>query len=182
MKTVYFISFLLLIGMRCSSGTEDKNYLEYKKAVNTYNNRESFLETDHSILVDFIFPTIQIELDDSSLTIPYKNNHYLLINLWFKECVACIKEIPVLNEINKMQTIDVISLCRNRKEDFNTSGILDSIKYTMSFNNSNNIDSILLWPYGYPSNILLNTNGKIIKVLNQIEKNSNTYLYLKSLN
>jgi thiol-disulfide isomerase/thioredoxin len=96
----------------------------------------------------------------------------VVLKCWFIHCVACVKEFPDLNNLvqeNKNRNdILFISLAMDSKQDLITFLKTKEFKYavipeTKSFMN----DKMHITEY--PTHLLIDRNGKIVKVVNRIE-------------
>ncbi|RZL09137.1 MAG: TlpA family protein disulfide reductase [Pedobacter sp.] len=97
----------------------------------------------------------------------------LVLKCWFIHCVACVKEFPDLNKlVNKYkdnQNVLFISLAIDSEEALTTFLKSKKFKYATvakmkSFmENELNVTS-------YPTHLLIDSTGKIVKVVNRIEE------------
>ncbi len=111
----------------------------------------------------------------------------VVINCWYTTCAPCIKEMPVLNEIVKEyqnnSAIVFLGLVRNSTSE--VSNFLNSHRfdYAQIADVQDYLDKDLQIR-GYPTHIILNTNGKIEKVISgadiNVLKNTITQLLIKS--
>lgn len=88
---------------------------------------------------------------------------YYLLNFWFLECDPCIREIPDLNELNQLSTqLRIISFSRNKLEEIKNNKKAQYISYTVVPNSDILCDSLMKIIWGYPTNILIDSNYKIL--------------------
>lgn len=166
---ILLISTIFLISCDSDRG----NYVSILKK---YRDRKNMFYHDENIIIGIKIPEFKLEIEDSTILIPINNNNsFTLINIWFKECEPCIKEIPAINSLLKKDNLNIVSICRNPVSDFDSSTILEKIEYIVSFNNAGLIDSTLYWSFGYPGNILLNKNGVIIKNIGMLFEDTEQY-------
>ncbi|HEX8334967.1 MAG TPA: TlpA disulfide reductase family protein [Segetibacter sp.] len=96
----------------------------------------------------------------------------LVIKCWFIRCVACVKEFPELNKL--------VSTYKNRTDILFVSLAMDSAKDLVPFLKQKQFDyavvpdkeaymSESLGITEYPTHLLIDKTGKIIKVVNAIE-------------
>ena len=117
------------------------------------------------VVEEKIFPSIPLNSIDSLNPI-IKKNKFTLLDFWFSTCMPCIKQFPSFKntyDLNKSKGFEIIgiSVDRNKstwqesihKHDLNWLQYLDSYKIiTQKLNISS-----------FPTNYLLDNNGKIIK-------------------
>lgn len=117
------------------------------------------------VVEDKIFPSIPLNSVDSLIPI-IKKNKFTLLDFWFSTCVPCITQFPSFKttyNLNKSKGFEIIgiSVDRNKstwqetiqKHDLNWLQYLDSYEIiTQKLNISS-----------FPTNYLLDNNGKIIK-------------------
>lgn len=109
-------------------------------------------------------------------------NHYnnavtkgkiLVLKCWFINCVACVKEFPQCNELVKKykdnKDVLFISLASDSKQDLSRFLKKNPLNYAvipLSDNYMNDKLRINL----YPTHLLIDKTGKIVKVVNSIEE------------
>ncbi|MDB5191469.1 MAG: hypothetical protein JWQ96_1032, partial [Segetibacter sp.] len=119
-------------------------------------------------LPDYNFTDLNGKIYNKSTT----RGKLVVIKCWFIRCVACVKEFPELNklvdEYKDRSDILFVSLATDSKEDlqaflkkkqFNYAVVPSKEKYMLE---ELNITS-------YPTHILVDKEGKIVKVVNAIE-------------
>ncbi len=96
----------------------------------------------------------------------------LVLKCWFIHCVACVKEFPDLNKVvaeNKNRNdILFVSLAMDTKEQLVNFLKTKEFKYEVIPNTKSfMLDEMRIT--GFPTHLLINTEGKIIKVTERIE-------------
>lgn len=96
----------------------------------------------------------------------------LVLKCWFIHCVACVKEFPELNKLvadNKdRKDILFVSLAMDTKEELVNFLKTKEFKYEVIPNTKSfMLDEMHIT--GFPTHLLINTEGKIIKVTERIE-------------
>lgn len=93
-----------------------------------------------------------------------------LIKTWFIKCKACVAEFPELNElVGKYEDRDdilFISLALNSKSDLEKFLIKNEFKYKIVPDQTEFIEEKLNLQI-YPTHLLINENGRILKVTNK---------------
>ncbi|GGI23171.1 TlpA family protein disulfide reductase [Pedobacter mendelii] len=98
------------------------------------------------------------------------NNQIVLINFWFEECPPCVKEIPELNKLvdkYENQGIRFIAITYdlpNRAKKFKKKV---GYKYEVICLTHDEIRKLNI-NHGFPSNVLIGKNGKIIQAVGSI--------------
>lgn len=113
--------------------------------------------------------------------IDLNNEHYnksntkgktIVLKCWFIKCVACVREFPELNalvdEYKDRNDIIFISLAPDAKTDLISFLREKPFKYAVVPQQKKYVDEQLKL-YEFPTHILLNKNGKIVKVTNSID-------------
>lgn len=97
----------------------------------------------------------------------------IVLKCWFIHCVACVKEFPELNNlVNQNESnpnIQFISLALDNKEDLKKFLKKKTFKYSVIPEMKNYLDNKLNITE-YPTHLLVNKSGIIIKVVNRIEE------------
>jgi len=136
---------------------------------------DSMVKTANGVLVpkylmdlDFLdgykIPTFQAkELGGKDLNVNY-NDRLTLLNFWFIACTPCVEEIPFLNELqNKnLGKLNIVSICRDPEPYILNFMEKHPINYTIVPDAANLIDNHFKMKWGYPKNILINSDGKVL--------------------
>ncbi len=173
MSTIKNLLFLFII-MPLASYVEDsynKRVSDYNEKLYSLDNNEDKLE--HIISGRYFLNGVQIpefSITDASGSIISNESvsgKLVLLNFWFLGCPPCIEEMPSLSKINEMfkgEKFEIISICRDSWADLDEFLRDHPIPYRVAANGTELIDKVFNWPYGYPSNILIDEKGKIINV------------------
>ncbi len=112
------------------------------------------------------FKILNIELDTISLS--YFYGKPTLLNFWFSDCPPCVAEIPILNGIAKEFENEVNFLAIT----FEPQKVVRSFLSENPFSFYHLINEFDLMKKikldGYPMNILIDENGKIIRIMGGI--------------
>jgi thiol-disulfide isomerase/thioredoxin len=96
----------------------------------------------------------------------------IVLKCWLIHCVACVKEFPELNklveEYQEKNDIVFVSLALDTKDKLEKFLANRTFKYATVPNMQQYITQKLNTT-AYPTHILINRNGKIVKVVNKIE-------------
>jgi thiol-disulfide isomerase/thioredoxin len=92
------------------------------------------------------------------------NGGLTLLNFWFIACTPCVDEIPFLNELqNKyLGKLNIVSICRDPEPYILNFIENHPINYTIVPNAEILIDNHFRMTWGYPKNILVNSDGKVL--------------------
>ena len=137
--------------------------------------KDSMVKTANGVLVpkylmdlDFLdgyrMPTFQAnDLGGKDLNVNY-NDGLTLLNFWFIACTPCVEEIPFLNELQKkyLAKLNIVSICRDPEPYILNFMENHPINYTIVPNAENLIDNHFKMTWGYPKNILINSDGKVL--------------------
>jgi thiol-disulfide isomerase/thioredoxin len=110
-----------------------------------------------------------IDLNRKSYTNLNTKNKYLIIKCWFINCLPCIKEFPQLNalvdkyKLNK--NFEFISLALDSEEKLKQFLKKHTFNYKTIANQEKFIEDVL-GIKSYPAHIIINKEGKIVKVVN----------------
>ncbi|MCZ4223864.1 TlpA family protein disulfide reductase [Pedobacter rhodius] len=97
-------------------------------------------------------------------------NQIVLVNFWFEECPPCIKEIPELNKFvdrYKNEQIRFIAITYDEPKKAEKFSKKIGYKYEVIFLSRDEIRKLNI-NHGYPSNILVGHDGKIIKAISSV--------------
>ncbi len=171
----------LLVVLNNISCAQKESKVNLQEDFSEYYYRISHLPADsstvatNSLLVpayfrdlDFIdgykIPTFSArELSGNHRNINYEGK-ITLLNFWFISCPPCIGEIPFLNELQNKYSdnLEVISLGRDTKSDIIEFNKKHPMDYTVIPEATNIIDKIFRMRWGYPKNILVGPDGKVL--------------------
>jgi|GEM_PF-972858 len=116
---------------------------------------------------DKIFPNIPLNSIDNLIPI-IKNNKFTLLDFWFSYCKPCIEQFPTYKTIytlNKSKRFEIIGISVDRKEDEANwqKAILKNKLDWLQYLDRNEIITQKLNITSFPTNFLLDNEGKIIK-------------------
>lgn len=118
---------------------------------------------------DFNFKSIKGEIFTKSST----KGKIVVIKCWFIRCGACVKEFPELNKLveenRNRKDIVFISLAIDAKKDLNTFLQKKEFKYSVIPEMEDFMENKLSVT-AYPTHILIDKKGTIIKVVNTIDE------------
>jgi peroxiredoxin len=118
---------------------------------------------------DFDFTDLKGKVYTKSTT----RGKIVILKCWFIHCVACVKEFPELNNLvdkyKNRTDIVFISLAFDNKKDLKKFLLEKEFKYAV-IPETKNYMANKLHISEYPTHFLIDTNGKILKVVNRIEE------------
>ena len=136
----------------------------------TDNIRE--LENEYqqlNAMIGEVFPIISSKtLQDSTITIDNLKGKPTLINLWFTRCAPCIREMPILNEIQSENSERFNFLAITMDSEPKVNRFLE--KHPFQFDhivNSKELTTQLGFRH-FPMNIFLDKEGRIILIENSV--------------
>ena len=95
----------------------------------------------------------------------------VVLKCWFIKCQQCVEEIPYLNELvnsyKKRKDIEFISFALDDKPKLKEFLVKKKFSYTIIANQKDFIEDKLNIGM-YPTHILVNKDGKIVKVVNGV--------------
>tara|TARA_B100000780_G_C21001177_1_gene400600 strand:- start:92 stop:613 length:522 start_codon:yes stop_codon:yes gene_type:complete len=94
----------------------------------------------------------------------FREESFYIVNIWASWCVPCIKEHPLLMELNKSQSIKLIGL--NYRDNLNNAkNFINELgnPYTQILIDKDGTLSVEFGAYGVPETFLIDKNKKIIK-------------------
>ena len=97
-------------------------------------------------------------------------NQIVVINFWFEECPPCVKEMPTLNRLveeYKKDSVRFIAITYDERKKARKFQRKTGFKYEIICLTKDEIRKLNI-NHGYPSNILVGRNGKIIKAISAI--------------
>ena len=121
-------------------------------------------------------------MNNNYFSLREKRDSYVLINFWGSWCYPCIKELPILKNLQKKyKNISFLSIAADKPEDTVKLKTLireKNLPWIHLWVNRSIIDRGVLWDYkinAFPTTILIDPSGKIIlrgegrNVLDQID-------------
>lgn len=113
------------------------------------------------------FPNIPLNTSDSLIPI-IKKNKFTLLDFWFSYCKPCIEQFPRYKDIyalNRNNGFEIIGVSVDRKEDeMNWQKAIQKNNLNwLQYLDRNGITAQQLNIQSFPTNYLLDSNGKILK-------------------
>jgi len=146
------------------------------KKTNTYKALIKNIKQDLSIKVNEKLPKASLNLE-KEINITMKKNKFILLDFWFSSCLPCIAQFPGLKYIYDLyheNGFEIIGISVDQKaQENNWKKIINNYKLTWKqYLDINEALSIKYNVTKYPTNFLIDKNGKIIGkdlTLNEIE-------------
>ena len=136
------------------------------KKTTTYKALIENINQDLVLSTGKAFPDIQLDSINSLIPI-VKKNKFTLVDFWFSSCVPCIKQFPsykITYDQNMHKGFEIIAISVDEKEA-NWQKIIQQYNLNwLQYLDSNAIITNKLKITGFPTNYLLDNEGKIIKV------------------
>jgi len=136
------------------------------KKTNTYKALIENINQDLILSTGKLFPNIQLNSIDSLFPI-IKKNKFTLVDFWFSSCVPCIAQFPsykITYDLNKSKGFEIIGISVDSKEA-DWQKIIQKLDLNwLQYLDSKAIITREIKILGFPSNYLLDNDGKIIKV------------------
>jgi thiol-disulfide isomerase/thioredoxin len=112
-------------------------------------------------------PNIFIKGNDSLLSVVSKNK-YTLVDFWFSSCQPCLNQFGKLQKIyanNKLKGFEIIGISTDRKEKVSQwKEVIFKFNLTwIQYLDAGGVEANKLYILGFPTNFLLDRNGKILK-------------------
>jgi thiol-disulfide isomerase/thioredoxin len=120
------------------------------------------------------FPDFEIKLmDGTTLSNQDLKGKPSMINFWFAQCAPCIDEMPLLNKLKNQYSdqVNFVAITYENKAAIEKFLTKNPFEYSLSHGSKEFIDSIGV--KSYPTNVFLDSQGRIVKVTGGIpyEKN-----------
>ena len=118
-------------------------------------------------MIGLKFPSfVAKDVQGNEYTLEGLKGKVVLINLWFIGCHPCVAEIPLFNELSREFAPTEFVILSFGRDDMNS--VADFLKdhpvnYSVLANSSNLIANTFRLSFGYPTNIFLNKEGKVIE-------------------
>ena len=196
-KIVIFVLIIiaknLVAQSECFSDCSERMITEQMSLLNKkVTSVDSLLLVNQRIMRDLKgcqFPKIFLnKLDSGKMNIDTFQGKLVFIHFWFSSCAPCVAEIPSINKlINEYDTKKVVFLAisnddRKRIVSFLTN---KEFKAIQTYIDQSSMEKYFCIIDGYPMNMLLNKEGKVIDVWSggsiDITKQDDFYLRVKIL-
>lgn len=119
-------------------------------------------------LIGQVFPDFKVTtIDGLQVSNADLRNKVVLINFWFIGCAPCIKEMPMLIDINKKyRDTDflLLSFSTDNKDKLKDFVKKRGINYAVVDDSKETIEKQFSLSFGYPTNIFLNRRGEIMEI------------------
>ena len=119
-------------------------------------------------LKDCSFPKILLnKLDSGTINIDAFQGKLVFIHFWFTSCAPCVAEIPSINKlINEYDNKKVVFLAISNDDRKRLVSFLNNkeFKATQTYIDRSSMEKYFCIIDGYPMNMLLNKEGKVIDV------------------
>jgi thiol-disulfide isomerase/thioredoxin len=113
-----------------------------------------------------------IDLDGKEYNNTNTKGKIVVLKCWFIHCVACVKEFPELNKLVKRykirNDIQFVSLAWESKQQLTSFLKSNEFLYVVVPNTDEKYMREQLHVTSYPTHILIDKNGKVVKVVNAI--------------
>lgn len=109
-----------------------------------------------------LYPLYRIEkLDGSIIDIDSLKGKPTLINLWFTRCPPCIKEMPIMNQLKEkhQNRFNFLAITMDKKKT--VEKFLKKHAFHFDHITNSNELTLELGFYSYPTNIILDKNGRM---------------------
>lgn len=170
-----FIGIWLLVEAFCINGympLYDKIYDQLSKKIkNSYTGKilRDKLKIASKTSINYVFPAIAlVDTNNNKINKNYsKGNKLILLDFWFTQCKPCIAQFPQLINIYehyKSRGFDIINISVDKKPYLSNLKILIK-RYNLFWKNYWDVDGIessKLSITSFPTNFLLNEEGKIV--------------------
>ena len=114
-------------------------------------------------------PFAATSLEGKTYTAEDLKGKVVLINLWFIACAPCVAEMPILNELNtefKERGFILLAFATDDKTSLKNFLRKRNIGYEVFEQSKALIHDRFKMTFGYPTNIFLNKEGKIVEFRN----------------
>lgn len=145
-----------------------KFFSQNVKKTHSYIEFKKILEIENSTNVGGNFPDVSFNSNDKIVKSDFANYKVTLIDYWATFCAPCIKDLPKLVELyNKYRNkgVNFISVTDENKEEKKALALKILENNNVSWKNYFDVNKEFpkkLNALGYPLQILVNSNGKII--------------------
>jgi thiol-disulfide isomerase/thioredoxin len=130
------------------------------------NKEADVFSTAGHCLVGLPFPYFNLtSIDGEQYKLSELKGKIIMLNFWFIDCSSCVDQIPLLNQLAeeyKEEDFLLLSFSTDDKEIISNVKKSHELKYVVFENSRDLIQETFHIPYGYPTNIFLDKEGKII--------------------
>ncbi len=144
-----------------------QNFSDGVKDTKTFKALTNNIIHDLQLIEGNRMPNIFLKGDDSLLNVVSKNK-YTLIDFWFSGCQPCLKQFDTLQKIYdkyKQKGFEIIGISTDSKENVSQwkKVILKFNLTWIQYLDTSGVEANKLYIIGFPTNFLLDRNGKILK-------------------
>ena len=181
LKAILITVFILCIykmnaQSECFKNCSERSVAEWGKLkARGITSTDSALTINYKILSDLkgcAFPNTTLnKLDDTKFTISQLKGNIVFVHFWFTNCATCIAEIPSINnlhEVYKNKKVKFLAISFNDKNTINAflkkHGSFESIQTSIE---QKLLEEIFCVLDGYPLNLVLDKNGKVLDAWNE---------------
>lgn len=144
-----------------------------KASLNTYaaSVLDQKLKSSQPIGLNNLFPILKLKTLENKaqeFNIDTFNSKLVLVDFWFSNCGPCISQFPSLMEIYKKykpENFEIVSISSDRSEKYENLQIVSTLHKLPWLNlwDENGVICDELSIRSYPTNLLINETGKIIR-------------------
>ena len=158
------VMFSIVCGINISAQNTVKNCMEIFSRQDTVNNPADKMLLWQDCVVDKDIPDINVKtIDGSKLKSKDLKGKISVINLWFIDCLPCIKELPALNRLVKeyaAKDVIFLSVTWEKKERIQNEFLQ---KYKLDFQIVAEALTLIeqFGKPGYPTTFVVDKDGKV---------------------
>jgi peroxiredoxin len=140
--------------------------LDINKLIESESKMIAKMEERRTCVIGLKFPSFEATaVDGKTYTLDNLKGKIVLINLWFIGCAPCVAEIPIFNELqNEFRNKDfvILSFGLDDAKSINDFVKNRSVNFPAFSNSRDLITNKFKMSFGYPTNIFLDKEGRII--------------------
>ncbi|NVK29118.1 MAG: TlpA family protein disulfide reductase [Flavobacteriia bacterium] len=148
----------------------DSIVLNFSFLISSEEPKDLIIESSYLPSLGTLFPDFTFSSDTSRMLSSYYGKP-ILINFWYTGCPHCVTEIPVLNEFQEKYKDQMTFIAITFESDERVQEFLKEYQFNFihhaeewEIQKTLNLDS-------YPSNIILNSNGEIVRIFGGVPYN-----------
>ncbi len=141
----------------------DSILLSFSLLISSEEPKELIIERSYLSSLGTLFPNFTFSSNTSQRLSSYYGKP-IFINFWYTSCPPCIAEIPVLNKFQEQYEDQMTFIAITFEPDESVKEFLEYSPFNFIFHvNEREIQKTLKLD-SYPSNIILNSDGEIIRI------------------